>query len=473
MNELNLEAVQSSVHKALRAWHVTGGTPDDLMANLLLVKERQAIVAGDGSPATLRLATNQILLEALEELDAQDPTGVDVLRRRFIENETLASVSYRINVSEHSVSRLQRAAIERLGEIIYGREMALRRHRAQRIEARLPPPTYTHLFGVDDARAQLAAQLSGDAPWVTAIVGIGGLGKTALADAVTRQLIQELRFEHVIWLRINPQTMSGLSHSPKSTLNTLINDITQWLWPEASRSPLPNEQLTMVRVALKQHPYLVVIDNLERETDTAFLLAHLNDLAKPSKFLLTSRARLAEQTAVYNFSLEELSLADAAALLRHHAQESGIAAVAEATDADIQAIYTLTGGNPLALKLVVSLLDTLSLPQITAGFQAGRPGPIEDLYRHIYWQTWRILSLNARSLLQAMPLVGETGANPEYLCVISGLTEEQLWPAVHELRHRSLLEVWGNLQEKRYGIHRLTEAFLRTEIIHWPEDDDL
>ena len=36
------------------------------------------------------------------------------------------------------------------------------------------------------------------------------------------------------------------------------------------------------------------------------------------------------------------------------------------------------------------------------------------------------------------------------------------------LRNRSLLEVRGTIQAKRYGIHRLTETFLRTEIIHWP-----
>jgi hypothetical protein len=32
--------------------------------------------------------------------------------------------------------------------------------------------------------------------------------------------------------------------------------------------------------------------------------------------------------------------------------------------------------------------------------------------------------------------------------------------------------VRGTIQEKRYGVHRLTETFLRTEIIDWPEEDD-
>ena len=68
-----------------------------------------------------------------------------------------------------------------------------------------------------------------------------------------------------------------------------------------------------------------------------------------------------------------------------------------------------------------------------------------------------------------MPLVAESGGTPDYLRALSGLAEAQLWPALQELRNRSLLEVRGTAVEKQYGIHRLTETFLQTEIIHWPE----
>ncbi len=99
-----------------------------------------------------------------------------------------------------------------------------------------------------------------------------------------------------------------------------------------------------------------------------------------------------------------------------------------------------------------------------------RPGPIEDLYTFIYLESWRSLSEIAQALLQAMPLVAETGALTEQMTVISGLNEENFWSAVAELVSRSLLEVRGSIHERRYGIHRLTETFLRTEIIHWPEE---
>ena len=36
-----------------------------------------------------------------------------------------------------------------------------------------------------------------------------------------------------------------------------------------------------------------------------------------------------------------------------------------------------------------------------------------------------------------------------------------------EVKKSTLEQVRGTVQEKRYGIHRLTESFLRTEIIDW------
>jgi hypothetical protein len=213
--------------------------------------------------------------------------------------------------------------------------------------------------------------------------------------------------------------------------------------------------------------YLVVIDNLEAAEDTSFLLNHLQDLANPSKFILTTRTRAAKQAAVLDVPLDELGFADSAAFMRHHAAESGVDAVAEATDADLEKIYLQTGGNPFAIKIVVNLLDVLPLNRLLDGLTRNHPGQVMEMYKHIFWQTWQTLSENGRKLLQSMPLALEP-ADVDYLLTISGLTEGAIWPAIEELRQRSLLEVEGGLHEKRYGIHRLTDTFLRTEIIHFP-----
>jgi len=462
--------LKKGVHAALRAWHTVGGTAEDLLESLLMVQQRRITNEAGDNPALLRKATNEVLLEAIDELDQQEPEKARVLRQRFLDNQTLDEVAYAANASQHMISRVQRAAIQSVAAIIRAKESAGRQELAQAMEAHLPPPTYTALFGVDELQQELEGHLLHEnSPGVLALVGIGGIGKTAVADRVTRRIISDFRFDGVIWLRHEPQTMNGRSRGPEVTAASVIDGLARRLWPEAAASFTPEQQLTRVRQALKARPHLVIIDNLEDEADTATLLARLNDLARPSKFLLTTRTRPAEQAAVLNVSLDELSFNDAAVLLRHHARETGVATVAEAGESDVRAIYDTVGGNPLALKLVVTLLDVIPLPQALADLTRSRQGRVEDMYKHIYWQTWLTLNEAARTLLQAMPLVAEAGAEPEYLQAMTGLGGAHFWPAVEELRRRSLLEVRGGIREKRYGIHRLTETFLKTEIIGWED----
>jgi hypothetical protein len=63
--------------------------------------------------------------------------------------------------------------------------------------------------------------------------------------------------------------------------------------------------------------------------------------------------------------------------------------------------------------------------------------------------------------------VGSAGALPDYLQALSDLALRDFWDAVQQLTERSLLLVRGTVWERRYSIHRLTESFLRTEIIKW------
>jgi predicted DNA-binding protein (UPF0251 family) len=469
LTPLDKDDLARAVRAALKAWDSTGSAGGDLLDELLFVQEKRAALADPTSPSSRRLAANQVLLDAIEELAIQDAEAARVLRLRFADNNTLLMAGYKMNVSEYTVSRLQRSAIDKLTEIIFEREQSRRQARAERLEAGLPPASYTRLFGLEDARNRLLDQLlTVDRPWVIAIAGIGGIGKTALADAVTRRVIGRQRFEDVAWLRVEPQTMSGRALDQQQAFADLVNGLAGKLGVGDAASS-SEATLGQVRRKLKASAVLAVIDNLETDAETAFILNHLQDLAEPSKFLLTARSRPAQAASVHTFSVDELSNTDSLALLRHHGRDIGVATLDDATDAELDAIFDVTGGNPLALKLVVSLLDVLPLSTILEGLRRRRPGPIEDLYRYIYRQTWQTLSAGGRQLLQAMPLVAEAGGTPDYLQAISGLQESDLWPALQELRNRSLLEVRGTIQEKRYGIHRLTETFLQTEINKWEE----
>jgi hypothetical protein len=465
-----VEQLQIAVHNALASWNQIGGTDEELLGYLLLVQRERSVLGDGDSPLALRQATNAVLQSGMEELTQQDARGVRILQNRFVDGEITRHVAVKMQASTDQVNRWQRSAVESLTQIIAGREQDLIEERRQHFAAELPPPPYTRLFGFEQARSTIVERLLvQDEPWAVVISGLGGIGKTSLADAAVRQTMQQLVFERVIWTRFDGRSLGGQSLSPDEGYERLLDSLVEQLWPGDSGGETRLDQTKRVRQVLTERPHLIAIDNLETEAHTAYVLEQIQELVGPTKFLLTTRARLTPFWPAFVLPLEEIPLEDATDLLRHHAETAGIVQLAQAGETDMGAVYQVTGGNPLALKLVASLASILPLHQILADLGTSRPGPIEELYRHIYWRAWRTLGKEAQALLQAMPLAAEAGALPEQMQAFSGLSETAFWPAVTELISRSLLEVRGTLHERRYGIHRLTETFIRTEIVHWPE----
>jgi hypothetical protein len=302
---------------------------------------------------------------------------------------------------------------------------------------------------------------------VLLLTGIGGIGKTSLANIATREVIQQFHFQEVIWLRASATAGEGSDLPIHLTPDSLLLHLGQQLCPHLPPTTPPRQQRAQLRQILKASPHLIILDNLEMELPADLLLL-LADLAAPSKFLLTARTQPTPQAGILNVPLPTLSLADVIRLVRYYAAEIELKEMSQATDEEIAAIYEEVGGNPLALKLVVNLAGVLPLSAVLHDLTRAQLGEVEALYRHIYWHTWHSLSDEGRALLKVMPLVSDSGGTPEQMLAMSELDERLFWTAVTELVRRCLLEVRGSAQARRYGLHRLTESFLKTEIIHWP-----
>lgn len=478
----DLQQLQKNIHEALRAWQKFNNTVENLLSDLLLVQqERQSLISA--SPTALRLATNQVLLEHIKALGEHEQQAAKILTMRFIDDVVIKIVANRLNLSPDQVKRQQATAIESLASLIFARETAARQVRAHAIELSLNPPTYSRLFGVDEFCNTLVERLLLTAPpWVLAIVGIGGIGKTSLADMAVRQVIRHFHYKKVVWLRVAAPIVDYVGYEGyedpenihtapfQATLDKLMLQLAQTICPHLSPETAADVRNLQVRQTLKTIPHLIIIDNLEFEADSAYLFPLLNDLANPTKFLLTTRTHAPGQTGVFSLSLKELSREDTAAFICDHAQNINFGDLADADPSEIQSIYHVIGGNPLAIKLVVGLAVVHPLAEVLEDLIAVQADKIETMYRHIYWQAWRTLSPESRALLEVMPLVADLGSTLVHMMAISGLAKKQLLPAINELVNRSLLETSGTMSERRYNIHRLTETFLRTEIIHWPED---
>jgi hypothetical protein len=119
----------------------------------------------------------------LEELALHDQTSANILTWRYLGGETVPAVANRIHLGRDQFMRRQRQAIRALTQLILNKEEATRERRAREIESLLVPPSYDTLFGVEDTLQTLVALLLAPEPLrVVTLTGIGGIGKSSLAN---------------------------------------------------------------------------------------------------------------------------------------------------------------------------------------------------------------------------------------------------------------------------------------------------
>jgi hypothetical protein len=392
---------------------------------------------------------------SLQEFRQERPKEATLLMRRYLEGETVKEIAHTGNTSQETINRNQHLALRLFAEWLGEQEAAAWTALQNSTLAALPPKSFGRLFGHQSEASRLFRRLaSAEAPWVIAVTGIGGIGKTSLINQVARRLAASPRYKRMIWLQADE---AGLNEQ------RLIEDLSRRLLPVG----LPaSRRLSALQAVLKATPTLVVLDNLDSEVNKPAWVDRLHSLANPSKFVICSRVAPAALARAYRFTLNELDTKTASELMQHQAGELGLERAQSAIQRSASAIYARTGGNPLALKLVVGLMFALPLGTILSSFEGRLGRDIGEIYDHIYRLSWNSLSKDAKRTLLAMLLVSEQGAGWPQLKAISSLGDARLQTAVMELRGRSLLELSSPGNQPRYAIHQLTRTFLRKELLN-------
>ena len=275
-----------------------------------------------------------------------------------------------------------------------------------------------------------------------AVVGIGGMGKTALAARLAHDVAPH--FEFVFW---------------RSLRNALPFD--EWL-AEAVRTLSEQQQVTLpdnqeVRILLllellRAHRCLLVLDNLETvlrpgQRATRYLegyapyglvLQRMGQVDHQSCLLLTSRERPlevglleGEQSRVRIFQLAGLGAAAGRALLEHERLEG--------VDEDWEALVERYAGNPLLLQVVAETIGDVFAGQIAPFLLEGETiyGGIRDL---LDAQFDRLSGLE-QALLSWLAIEREPVGFVELLSDLEPLeTRGGVLESVEGLRRRSLLE---------------------------------
>ncbi|MEM7799634.1 MAG: sigma factor-like helix-turn-helix DNA-binding protein, partial [Chloroflexota bacterium] len=216
-----------------------------------------------------RLAINTIFKEIVDELYKGEKELAQILRRRFFEKGTIREVAQEFHLGEATVSRRQEEGLDKIVDTFYDFEIKAREEWFHRLEAHLPSPPYSELIGVDETLDQLLQLIQDpNGPSILTLVGIGGIGKSSIADALTRRGLRTGSFQRPAWIYLERETIITFEEDASQSLQERLTSLlAQQLIPNAGPLSI-DKQAERLRARLKMSPHLITI-NSSHQTPTS------------------------------------------------------------------------------------------------------------------------------------------------------------------------------------------------------------
>ncbi len=306
-------------------------------------------------------------------------------------------------------------------------------------------------------------------PRMICVDGLGGSGKTAIAQEVCFKVLDSEQLADIIWISARPSRLTSdlecipLDHS--ETMTEIVTDLARAMRREDLFCSPPKTILKELNSLFAQHPYLIVLDNLETASDTENLVEELLPPKEgQTRFLFTSRHILTERPlgGVRRQSVPALSLESSIALVQ--SELLNLCGFVSLSDHEINTIYEAVGGIPLALKLIAA--QAQFLPLVLDDLRRARLGSKwETMFSFIYQRSWDHLDELGKQLFELTVCIPSEGFSyPRLRQEFSHFSDRDFEHALKQLFNHSLLEISGIGTERRYRLHSMTYTFLRTEI---------
>ena len=231
------------------------------------------------------------------------------------------------------------------------------------------------------------------------------------------------------------------------------------------KSPAEQKKGVLSQVLARKR-VLVVLDNLDAIHQAEAIVESMFPILGKSKCILTSRHRL-KTDKVFEINLSGLPDHEGLAFIESQAALRGLEPLKYADGLTLSRIQEVTGGAPLAIKLVVGQMARQPVESVLEALQhANLSGQDYDFYRFIYQESWQLIGKTARKVLVSMsafaPNIGGTESAVKRVCRVSS---HSLRFAMEQLVLLSLVDLVSHQGTQRYSLHSLTHYFILSEIV--------
>lgn len=284
----------------------------------------------------------------------------------------------------------------------------------------------------------------GGAARITVITGLAGVGKTALALRAARMLAHR-HPDAQLYLHLRGHDPERPPLSPRAALAELLLQ----LGVPSARIPADLDgRVGLWRRELGRRRAIVVLDDATTVDQIRAIVA-----ARPARFLVTGRRRLAGLPGASYLPLDVLGTAEARALV------GGIAGGRVAAE-HVDDIVRRCGRLPLALRVAAG--RAAANPDEDALDGTALPDEDEGLAEAAFELSYRALTGDQRTVLRRLGLnpCPETGART--VSILSGCPSDVADDAVHALLDHHLVE---EDRPGRLRMHDLVRAFARSRAL--------
>ncbi|MBU3064753.1 alpha/beta fold hydrolase [Nocardia sp. NEAU-G5] len=300
---------------------------------------------------------------------------------------------------------------------------------------------------------------------VVSVSGLGGMGKTALANRIAWRLTKDRNalgppgFGAIVWCDL---AAGGL------TLDSFIDTIADVIGYPYIRALSMPEKANRVVHHLNTEPCLVVIDNFDGGRDHS--IRELVSRVDPSvsKILVTSRqVYSAEAWPVDVGGLDENA---SRRLIAEEGRRLGISTIPVSDSELIPHYLDATGGNPLAIRLTTGQMRYGD--DLAAATARLRSATEADLFDRIFDRTWHeLLASNERARAIVIAVALHPAPVPlDALARAVDADADEIRREIRDIGEASLLEMArsGRPPVVRVRLHPLTRAYALRQVAKSP-----